>query len=871
MQTRRETDKTADKDPIDSTRRVRIQAGDARRSRPSGTSSAGHAVVSEITRILSDVPKSKKLWSLAGACVLAGVLVAGLLYPVASGVGIASNRAASAVENVSSELLSGTLPEVTTMTDAAGTPIARLFDQYRYQVGYNDISPDMIRAIISIEDRRFLEHDGVDWKGTIRAFLKNSSSGEVQQGASTLDQQYIKNYQLLVLARTEADRQAAIETTPARKLREVRMALTMEQSLRDEAKRKGLDDAAAKQEAKKQIVTRYLNVVPFGNNAYGIEAAAQTYFGKSAKDLNVGESALLAGMVQSSSALNPYSNPEAATERRNTVLDTMIVNFPERRAELEAAKKAPLGVLPQPRTPVQGCIGADNNGFFCDYALQFLAENGMSRSSVTRGGYIIQTTLNPEVQRNSVRSAQANVSPDADGVAAVMSVIRPGTRSHDVLSMASSRNYGLNANASQTVQPQPFSLVGDGAGSVFKIFTVAAGLEKGLPGNSNIPVPGSIAVEGMGDSGGAFGCPVNFYCVKNDGKYPASMSITQALALSPNTAFVKLLQQVGVKPAVDMAVRLGMRSYTVPGSSGFGDKSIAQYVKDGNLGSFTLGPWPVNAIELSNVAATLGSGGMWCPPNPIKSISKIKRDQYGNPVLDPDGKPATTPVAFNPPGCERVVEPGMANTMANLMSQDDRGGGTSAGAAGASGWNLPMSGKTGTTEAHRSAAFVGFTNQMAAATYVYSDGPNPSGVCSGPARLCGEGDIYGGMEPARTWYSALTPIATKFGPVSLPPADPRYMNGNNSGRIPQVTGLPASDATSRLQEAGFKVNQLEVDSGRQQGTVVFTAPSDSAMPGSTVTIYVSNGRKNDSGDSPGPTQTTVQVPGVGPVVIQLPG
>ena len=152
--------------------------------------------------------------------------------------------------------------------------------------------------------------------------------------------------------RTEADRQAAIETTPARKLREVRMALTMEQSLRDEAKRKGLDDAAAKQEAKKQIVTRYLNVVPFGNNAYGIEAAAQTYFGKSAKDLDVGESALLAGMVQSSSALNPYSNPEAATTRRNTVLDTMITNFPERRTELEAAKKAPLGVLPQPRTPV---------------------------------------------------------------------------------------------------------------------------------------------------------------------------------------------------------------------------------------------------------------------------------------------------------------------------------------------------------------------------------------------------------------------------------------------------------------------------------------------------------------------------------------
>ena len=130
----------------------------------------------------------------------------------------------------------------------------------------------------------------------------------------------------------------------------------------------------------------------------------------------------------------------------------------------------------------------------------------MSRSSVTRGGYIIQTTLNPEVQRNSVRSAQANVSPDADGVAAVMSVIRPGTRSHDVLSMASSRNYGLNANASQTVQPQPFSLVGDGAGSVFKIFTVAAGMEKGMGTNTSVSVPSRVQLEGFG-AGGAAGTP----------------------------------------------------------------------------------------------------------------------------------------------------------------------------------------------------------------------------------------------------------------------------------------------------------------------------------------------------------------------------
>ena len=124
----------------------------------------------------------------------------------------------------------------------------------------------------------------------------------------------------------------------------------------------------------------------------------------------------------------------------------MIDNFPERRAELVAAKEAPLGVLPSPRTPTQGCIAADNNGFFCDYALQFLAENGMSRNSVLRGGYIIQTTLDPEVQRSTVRAVKSQASPTADGVADVMSTLRPGKKSHDVLSMESSRDYGLDLN-----------------------------------------------------------------------------------------------------------------------------------------------------------------------------------------------------------------------------------------------------------------------------------------------------------------------------------------------------------------------------------------------------------------------------------------
>lgn len=817
------------------------------------------------------MPKSNSLSLLAACCVLAGVLVAGLLFPVVGGIGLVSSRAADTVQNVSSELLDGTVPEVTTMTDVTGKPIAFLYDQRRTQVGYNDISPEMIRSIISIEDRRFLDHDGVDWKGTIRAFLKNSSSGEVQQGASTIDQQYVKNYQLLVLARTDADRRAATETTPARKLKEVRMALTLEENLTQQAKRdKNLNDEQAKQEAKKEIVTRYLNVVPFGNGAYGIEAAARTYFNKSAKDLTIPESAMLAGMVQSSSALDPYNNPDGVLERRNVVLDTLISNFPNRAAEYQAAKETPLGVVRSPITLPNGCISAADAGFFCDYALKFLAENGLSRETVARGGYTIRTTLDPAVQRSTLTGVQNITDPDLNGVATVMSVIRPGTESHDIMSMASSREYGLDQNANQTVQPQPFSMVGDGAGSVFKVFTVAAAMEKGLGAGSSLQVPATFQAQGMGSSGGVNGCPANTYCVRNDGRYPAQLSVTQALAQSPNTAFVKLLQDVGVGPAMDMAVRLGLRSYTIPGTSGQGEQSLADYFKQNNLGSFTLGPTAINALELSNVAATLASHGVWCPPNPIASITQPKRDRNGNQVLAADGRPAVQEVAFERPKCEKAVEPGLADTLANAMSQDDRGSGTAAGAAGSTGWNLPMAGKTGTTEAHRSSAFLGFTNNLAAATYTYNDSTTPSELCSNPLRQCGSGTLYGGSEPARTWFTAMLPIANNYGPTALPPNDPTYVAGVGGKAVPSVAGMTAYEATRRIEQAGFRVTRLDTDSAQAVGTVVSTAPKDMAMPGSTVTIYVSTGQSQLPTRRASPP-ATITVPGLGPIVIPVPG
>ena len=175
--------------------------------------------------------------------------------------------------------------------------------------------------------------------------------------------------------------------------------------------------------------------------------------------------------------------------------------------------------------------------------------------------------------------------------------------------------------------------------------------------------------------------------MKNAGGYRGSMNITDALATSPNTAFAKLISQVGVQRSVDMAVRLGLRSYALPGTARDYDpesnESLADFVKRQNLGSFTLGPIEVNALEFSNVAATLASGGMWCPPTPIDK------------VIDRDGEE----VSVTTETCEQAVPEGLANTLANAMSKDDTGAGTAAAAAGSAGWDLPMSGKTGTTEA----------------------------------------------------------------------------------------------------------------------------------------------------------------------------
>ncbi len=767
---------------------------------------------------------------LLGLCLLAGVLVAGMVFPVAAGIGLVSTDAGDSVNSVSTDLVDGPLPQTSTVTDAAGVPIAWFFEQNqnRQALTPEQISPAMKAAIVAVEDRRFYQHQGVDWQGTIRALIANSASGDVVQGASTLTQQYVKNYMLYVEAQTETERLKATERTPARKLKEAQIALQMERTL-----------------SKEEILTRYLNIVSFGNGAAGVSSAARTYFGTTADQLTVPQAALLAGMVRSTTATDPVVNPQAALERRNVVIEQMREQQMIDQEQAEAALATPLGVVDPLVMQPNGCIGADDAGFFCKYVVDYLTAAGFSAEQINRGGYTIRTTLDRNALEKMKASLTEEVPARQPNVANVMSLVAPGADRHRVLALASSRTFGLDAEAQETSYGLPYEPVNLGAGSVYKIFTAATALEKGLGIDYQLVVPPSgyaspIYVD-------ADGRPLP---VQNSGTYPERMSLTDALAQSPNTAFIKLEEFTGVPDVVDMAVRLGMKSlattpFVDPNTRLPTDRSIAEVTKAQKLASFTLGVSPTSVLELSNVGATLASGGVWCPPSPIESI------------IDPDGN--LVPVTEAP--CEQVVEPGLANTLLTALSKDDTDG-TAAGAAGQVGWDRPMAGKTGTTQQHKSAAFVGVVPQMAGAVITFDNSNSPKPLCDGAGSpfACRSGNIFGGKTPAETWFGTMKPLLEGQPVVPLPPTDERYVIGGAASRVPDVVGRSESDARAVLERAGWAVSTRTVDNAAARGTVVGQTPRDAALPGETIILSISSG----SVPPPPPAPTAEARPGEPP-------
>lgn len=667
-----------------------------------------------------------------------------------------SNQVSDAVEGISTTLTTDTQPMVTTVTDRDGNPIAKLYDQYRLPVTIDEISPAMKAAIISIEDHRFYAEGGVDVKGMVRAALHDSSGGNTQ-GGSTITQQYVKNYLINVVDRdNKAAQYADRADTIARKLREAKIAVQLGQT-----------------ESKDDILAGYLNVVEFTGNIYGIGAAAQAYFHTTTDKLNVQQAALLAGMVNNPNTYNPYTHPQQALQRRNVVIDAMVTNRTLDAKDAEIAKATPLGVVDGgPDIPSSSCLGAaPDAGFFCQYAVSYLERAGISLDQLETGGYTIRTTMDPGVSQAVKNAVDTNVSPAQDGVANTFAVIRPGQSSHEVLAMVANRSFGTDVAKGQTTT----NIVADaanvfGSGSSFKIFTSAAAMETGKAGlTTPLPNAGNQCFTQPGAN--RYTPP---YCIRNDGTYADPISLQEGLATSPNVAFVNLEQQVGMPAVLDMARRLGLRDTLNTNDAGYApvtdpknplaknpqyNEPQSQYFQ--NKLSFTLGDSPVSPLEMANVSATVMSGGVWCPPDPISSVT----DRAGRPVQ------------IRQQACEQVVPAGLANTLMVGLSQDTRTG-TSAESARAAGWNHADIGKTGTTNESESVAFVGGVDDYAVSSMVFADGPHPQEICPGtPVHLgnCGNG-AFGGTVAAPPYYHAFAQILGNRPDIPIPPADPAYVS-----------------------------------------------------------------------------------------------
>jgi membrane peptidoglycan carboxypeptidase len=414
-------------------------------------------------------------------------------------------------------------------------------------------------------------------------------------------------------------------------------------------------------------------------------------------------------------------------------------------------------------------------------------------------------------------------------VADAMAIVAPGQDKHRVLAMAANRTFGLKADQEETSYGLPYQPVNLGAGSIYKIFTTAVALEKGLGINYIMDVPASGYASPIYRDGAGRPIPVH-----NDGHYPDKLTLQEALAQSPNTAFVKLEEFTGVSPVVDMAVRMGLRSLATtpfinPATGKRTDHSIAEVTKAQQLASFTLGDTPTSVLELANVGATLDSSGTWCPPSPVEQVT----DSTGKPV----------PLTELP--CEHVLDPGLANTLLTGLSHDVIDG-TAAVSAKALGWNRPIASKTGTTEEYESAGFFGVVPQAAGAVIVFDDSRSPGQLCdpggNTPPVACSSGNIYGGKAPARTFLRAMNGYLAGQPVLPLPSTDPRYVQGGQPSQVPEVIGRTVADAEATMRKAGCQPSTQYVANRAPAGTIVGQSPHGVGMPGQIVTLQISTGQ-----------------------------
>lgn len=540
-------------------------------------------------------------------------------------------------------------------------------ERNRQVVPLSRVSPWMARATVAIEDRRFYEHGGIDPQGIARALWADVKARSVVQGGSTITQQLVRNLYI------------SNERTLQRKLKEACLALK-------------LNDAWSKQ----RILATYLNQVYYGNLAYGIEAAAQTYFSRPARALNLRQAALLAGLTQAPSAYDPFSDPARALERRNEVLSAMRDQGMISGAQLDwAIRSSDLALRP-------GRLYREiREPYFFGYVRDRLIQQ-YGVETVRSGGLRVYTTIVPRWQKAAQAAIRETLTERGDPAAAVIS-IEPATGAIRAMTAVVPGRRDNQFNLLSQARRQP--------GSTFKTFVLSAAVEQGIDPDTSYYVSAPFTYRpvenGSCDDG-------RWWCVKTyDSSYNGWSSITRATLRSDNTVYAQLTLDVGPDRVAAVARRLGVRSpLDVNG----------KYVPSMGLGTIAVSP-----LDMASAYATLAAGGIYSEPTGIRKVVLANGRE-------------DTEAGWGTPRRSRAIPDWVAYEVTKIL-EDNISYGTGTRAA----FGRPAAGKTGTTDKHADAWFVGYTPDLSTAVWMgYQAGEIPMQNVHGIS-------VAGGSFPAEIW------------------------------------------------------------------------------------------------------------------------
>ncbi|HJQ72980.1 MAG TPA: transglycosylase domain-containing protein [Actinomycetota bacterium] len=682
--------------------------------------------------------------------------------------------------------------------------------------------PTWIRdAAVAIEDRRFYQHHGIDGRAILRASYVNLRDGSIEEGGSTITQQLVKNLY------------TGGERTFARKLSEASLAWQLEDRL-----------------SKEEILTRYLNTVYFGQGAYGVQAAARTFFGVDAVDLNLARSALLAGLITSPGHFDPYEYPSRANGRRRVVLQLMHEFGMITETQRRRAGRAPIHLHPVTT------FGRYDYPYFVDYLKEWFLTNpafGDTREDRYRllftGGLQIHTTLQPAVQSAAQRAVDSVLSYPDDPSAAV-TVLDP--RNGFVLAMVGGdqRDYWRDRHAGRVNLATAMGGTGRQSGSSFKPFALVAALEAGLSPSETFPAPSTLQL--------ALETGEIWNVTNAEGAGYGTMSLRSATVRSVNTVYAQLIDRLGPATVVEVAERMGLRCCGRVSNPG---RPLEPYL------SAVLGTNEVNTLEMATAYGTLATGGVRSRPVPVSRVTDAR---------------GTVLWSANTTG-DRVLDPQIASVANEILNEAVLYGTGTAANIG-----RPQIGKTGTAMDHNDAWFVGAVPQMVAAVWV---GFPQGRIRMEPPRT--RITVFGGTWPAQIWRLLMLEAtaglpATTFpnpevgfvsvsvdasqtpnclpNPFTLPQnietlqfiegTEPTEMCTSPSSLqevlVPSTVGSSESIAIEGLTQAGFYVEVKTAPSTQPKGTVIGQVPSagTEAFQTSTVTITVSSTAPEGSVVSP---------------------